>query len=105
MRRVEAQIRRQIVAALREIGAVVWSQTGAIGGAGRPDLVVCYRGRFIALEIKTPAGRPTPAQLAALDAVRRAGGTAAIVRSAAEAVDTVRSAALPCADHNPEGAS
>lgn len=100
----EARIRDQVVAALRQIGAVVWSQTGAIGAVGRPDLVVCYRGRFIALELKTPAGRPTPAQIAQLDAVRRAGGTAAIVRSAAEAIDAVVNAAIPCADHNPEGA-
>lgn len=100
----EARIRDQVVAALRQIGAVVWSQTGAIGAVGRPDLVVCYRGRFIALELKAPTGRPSPAQLAQLDAVRHAGGTAAIVRSAAEAIDVVTRAAIPCGDHDTEGA-
>jgi hypothetical protein len=48
---------------------------------GTPDILACYRGRFVALEVKTPSGRPTLLQEAQLDAIRDAGGVAAVVRS------------------------
>jgi VRR-NUC domain-containing protein len=41
--------------------------------------------RFVALEVKTDIGRLKPEQAAFLEAVRRAGGIAACVRSVAEA--------------------
>ncbi len=37
--------------------------------------------QFVALEVKSPGGRTTPAQAAFLHAVARAGGLAAVVRS------------------------
>jgi hypothetical protein len=43
-------------------------------------------GRFLALEVKTPRGRLSAQQAAFLDAVRAAGGVAACVRSADEAL-------------------
>lgn len=43
-------------------------------------------GRFLALEVKTARGRLTPEQRAFLDAVNRAGGIGACVRSADEAL-------------------
>lgn len=82
----EADVRRRVVEALRARGAVVWSQTGAIGGTGRPDLAVCYRGRFIAVELKAPAGRLSRLQRVLLEQVESAGGIAAVVRSPAEAM-------------------
>jgi len=48
---------------------------------GVPDLLVCFHGRFIGLEVKTPSGRTTPLQEAQLDAIRDAGGVGAVVRS------------------------
>ncbi len=53
---------------------------------GVADLLMCFEGRCITLEVKAPAGRPTTLQLNQLRQVQRAGGVAAIVRS----VDEVR---------------
>lgn len=54
----------------------------------RPDgSQVCQTtGRFVALEVKKPGGRVEPEQEAWLEAVRRAGGFAAVVHSPEEAL-------------------
>lgn len=46
-------------------------------------------GRFMALEVKTPRGRLTTEQQAFLDAVARAGGIAACVRSPEDALRAI----------------
>lgn len=45
------------------------------------DLIVCYRGRFIALEVKIPGEQATPLQLHTLRQIDKAGGAAAVVHS------------------------
>ena len=43
---------------------------------GIADLHICYRGHFIAVELKAPGEKPTKQQLAEMLAVTRAGGWA-----------------------------
>jgi hypothetical protein len=56
---------------------------------GSADLIGVLAGRFIALEVKTPTGRTTPEQDRWLELVRAKGGFAAVVRSAADALDAI----------------
>ena len=59
-----------------------WKEHGGqYGTAGIPDIIVCYKGRFIALEAKVGRNKPTKLQAATIDQIKRAGGTAAIVYS------------------------
>lgn len=51
-----------------------------------PDMVGGHLAVFLALEVKTPSGKPTPEQVNFVQAVRKAGGLAGVVRSADEAV-------------------
>lgn len=51
-----------------------------------PDMVGKPIALFLALEVKTPTGKPTPEQTNFIQAVRKAGGLAGIVRSADEAI-------------------
>src|SRR3990167_3307647 len=76
----ELTIRTAIVRWLRAQGAYVLVTTG-VSTAGTPDLLVCYRGCFIALEVKALGGRTTPLQEVHLELVGGAGGAAAVVRS------------------------
>ena len=46
--------------------------------AGVPDVILIHAGRTYGLEIKAEGGRPTQAQLAALEAMKAAGATVAI---------------------------
>jgi hypothetical protein len=41
---------------------------------GCSDLLACYRGYFVAVEVKRPGQKPTPEQASFLDQVRRKGG-------------------------------
>jgi hypothetical protein len=55
--------------------------------AGVADLIFLHAGRAFALELKTPKGRATAAQIAFMDDWRAAGGEAAIVHGLDEAID------------------
>lgn len=57
---------------------------GLYGTAGVPDIICCYKGRFIALEVKAPDGKPTALQDATIRRIIGAGGIARIVRSLEE---------------------
>jgi hypothetical protein len=105
-RRREADVQRDIVRFLRAVlpaGAIVHhspNETGSGTRAGRQrqailsgmgvcpgwsDLVVLAEGRVLFLEVKTPAGRLSPAQRAFRDVVREQGHGFAVVRSIDEA--------------------
>lgn len=62
-----------------------WERHGLIKGASDLVGVLAPSGRWVALEIKSPTGRPTEEQLMFLDLIRRRGGFATIVRSVEEA--------------------
>jgi hypothetical protein len=51
----------KIVRALRRVGAMV-ADLSAVGG-GVPDLLVGFRMQTYLLEVKSPKGKPTPAQV------------------------------------------
>lgn len=58
-----------------------------VGSPGGADLIGLYRGRFLAIEIKTPTGRLSAEQRTFGQLVTRLGGVYAVVRGEAEAVE------------------
>lgn len=44
---------------------------------GMPDIVGCYRGQYVAIELKAKGKKPTDIQLRVLKEIRRAGGIGA----------------------------
>ena len=111
----ESTLVRQILLALSESGCTVWRQNTGVAWAGeaqarpggsmlignaRPlhaglcrgsaDIIgIAPGGRFLAIEVKSGRGRPTPEQITFRDAVLRAGGIAGIVWSVDEALGLV----------------
>lgn len=64
-----------------------WKEHGGMyGTAGIPDLVVCYKGKFIAFECKVGKNQPTVLQAVTIERIKAAEGTAVVVRT----VDEVR---------------
>lgn len=62
-----------------------WKEHGGqYGTAGIPDVIVCYKGKFIAFECKKPGGKPTLLQKIAINKIIKAGGIALIVHSLEE---------------------
>ncbi len=84
----EADIVRAILTYLKSLdGCFCWKEHGGpYGTSGIPDIICCYRGRFLGFEVKTESGKPTKLQEATIRKILAAGGTALVVRS----VDEVR---------------
>lgn len=76
---MEKNIRRSIEKKLREWK--VYYQPGSLFMKGCPDLTICHRGIFIALEIKMPGRYLAPMQRIAFQRIRRGGGIARRVDS------------------------
>ena len=58
-----------------------WKEHGGqYGTAGIPDIIVCHCGHFIALEAKVGKNQPTKLQTVTIEQIRKAGGTAAVIR-------------------------
>lgn len=54
-----------------------WKEHGGMyGTAGLPDIICCFKGRFVAFEVKTPSGRLTKLQEATMRKIRDAKGEA-----------------------------
>ena len=49
---------------------------GMYGAAGLPDIICCYRGRFVAFEVKTAKGKLTKLQETMLKRINATGGNA-----------------------------
>ena len=69
--------KRDINAYLVSIGAfIIKPVTYGQGKSGAPDLICCYDGKFIAIEVKRPGKSATAIQERRMEEVRKAGGTA-----------------------------
>lgn len=53
--------------------------TAGYGANGVPDILVCHKGKFIALECKANGGKPTALQAEHMNRITRGGGTAIVV--------------------------
>lgn len=42
--------------------------------AGIPDIIGCYKGRFVAIELKVGNNKPTKIQFFIMDLIKKAGG-------------------------------
>lgn len=56
-----------------------------VGGPGGADLIGLFRGRFVAIEVKTQAGRQTPEQKLFQQLVEKKGGIYVVLRSVEDA--------------------
>ncbi len=79
----EKAIARQITTWLSgQPGCFFFRATGGRGQmGGLPDIIVCWRGRFVGLEVKQPGRYPTARQRAVIAAIGRGQGVAVVVRS------------------------
>ncbi|MGI6120178.1 MAG: VRR-NUC domain-containing protein [Desulfosporosinus sp.] len=67
-----------------------WKEHGGYyGTAGIPDIIVCYRGRFIAFEVKAGDNQPTALQKITIRKILKAGGYALVVKSVEEVTQVI----------------
>lgn len=81
MARLESAITKDICNYLKTLDkCFFWKEHGGMyGTAGIPDIIICYKGRFVALEVKRPKGKLTKLQEKTIKDIRAAGGKAYVV--------------------------
>ena len=77
----EKKVKTAVVKMLKEHSDLYYFYpvAGGFGSAGIPDIVVCYRGYFVAIECKAGKGKTTALQDKNLKQIRDAGGMAIVV--------------------------
>lgn len=81
---LESSIQKQIIAYLKKNKIFFIRFQAQTNINGIPDIICCYKGLFIGLELKQEKGRATELQKKKLDAINNAGGIGVIVRSVEE---------------------
>lgn len=101
----ESVVQAEILLAIgRMPGLLAWrnnsgalpSRTGRVvrfGLVGSPDILACYRGRFIGIEVKSSTGRQRDAQINFQRAFERSGGLYILARSPADALAAIEAVA------------
>lgn len=87
MAQPEARLSRAILELIRARGGFAFKvHGGPMMMVGLPDIVACYRGRFLALETKMPGGSLHGRQPYVLSRIARAGGIVRVPRSVPDAL-------------------
>lgn len=77
----ERKVKLKVTKLLTERGAYwFYPVASGYGSAGIPDIVCCYRGRFIGIECKAGSGKTTALQENNLERIRLCEGLALVVR-------------------------
>ena len=95
----EAAFKKEIKAYLTSVGAWFDGSVRSYGRRGVPDILVCWRGRFLAIEVKRPPeGKKMPEadpwQKRELAALAEAGGIAVVVWSVLQVRDVIETLRL-----------
>lgn len=76
----EKKVKSKVVIQLKALGAYYfYPVTGGFGASGVPDIVCCYKGRFIGIECKANGNKPTTLQQMNLDKITAQGGIALVI--------------------------
>lgn len=57
----------------------VMPATGGYGSSGAPDILVCHKGKFYGIEVKSGVNKPTALQLDNLKRIEECGGYALVI--------------------------
>jgi hypothetical protein len=83
----EGYIKKQIRDWLHEHGAYVFSPVQQGYGASTLDILCCWEGKFVAIEVKAQGKKPTDRQLAIMAQIIAAGGIAIVAWSLTDVLE------------------
>lgn len=76
----ESKVKKKVVDVLKAHGVYYfYPVTGGYGRSGVPDIVACWKGRFIGIECKTEGNVPTQLQMKNLMQIVDTGGISLLV--------------------------
>jgi hypothetical protein len=94
----EAKVKAKVHAILKAYEAYAVNYIGgAYANTGTPDILACYRGRFLGIEVKAGKNKPTLIQLSNLRRIEKAAGVALVINETnlddlKECLDDIRNA-------------
>jgi len=77
---LESKIQSKILKNLKGLGIYAHKNI-TTNKKGVPDIIVCFKGKYLALEVKQPGGKTTELQDYNIAKIRESGGVAEIVYS------------------------
>ena len=76
----EGKVKEVVKKFLKEKGIYyIMPATGGYGSSGAPDIVVCHKGKFYGLEVKSGENKPTALQMDNLNRIEKNGGYAFVI--------------------------
>ena len=76
----EAKVKKQVKKILDDLGAYHFSPfTSGYGRSGVPDIIVCYKGKFIGIECKAGKGKLTALQERNIKQIKHNEGLAIVI--------------------------
>ncbi len=76
----EKKVKQKVCAKLKELGAYYfYASTGGYGSSGVPDIIACYKGKFVAIECKANGNIPTALQRTHLREISIQNGIALVI--------------------------
>ena len=76
----EGKVKKQVKKILDDLGAYHFSpMTAGFGRSGVPDIIACYKGKFIGIECKSGDNKPTLLQLRNIEDIKRNQGLAIVI--------------------------
>jgi len=86
----EGQLTSSIRQLLKTFGIFHWKAWGGpMSAPGVPDIVGCWKGRMIGIEVKAPRGHLSPDQVRFIEAINRSGGLAFVARSLDDVIENL----------------
>lgn len=73
---LERQLKEKVLRDLKTLPHCWFIKTQERGRVGTPDILICLRGRFVAIELKQEGKAATPIQRLTLDKIMAANGIA-----------------------------
>jgi len=92
----ESKVKAKVHAKLKKANAYAVNYIGGqFANNGTPDILACYRSRFVGIECKAGKNKPTQLQLRNLEKIEVAGGLALVINESnldlLDNLDTVQS--------------
>ena len=102
----ESSIQKDISDYLTSKGAEVYNpKTGSHSKKGTPDLLLCFQGLFIAIEVKQPGKKPSKLQQLRIKRDKKAGGIAFATDNLKEVKELINDISNVQRTNEPDGGS
>jgi len=76
----ESKVKKRVKKILDDLGAYHFSPMATgFGRSGVPDIIVCYKGKFIGIECKAGDNKPTLLQLRNIEDIKHNQGLAIVI--------------------------